>query len=106
MRSLGVGGVAFDFQLPTYQVNHLPNSHNANKLLVIADTTAYWFSSNCSGGTSRQTFAGAPSTTLRAGTSRVTIDPAATNASSPSVRPGRTVTLAPIRAPRFIVTPL
>src|SRR6185437_9121775 len=49
----------------------------------------YWFSRSCS-----------------AGTSRVTTEPAATRASSPSVRPGSTVTLAPIRDPRIMVTPL
>src|SRR5215469_12857266 len=81
-----------------------PNSGNGQKFFH--HHSSYWFSSNCSGGTSRQILAGAPSTTLRAGTSRVTIDPAATRASSPKVSPGRTVTLAPMRAPRFIVTPL
>jgi len=45
-------------------------------------------------------------TTLRAGTSRVTTDPAATSASSPIVLPGRMTVPAPTRPPFLTVTPL
>src|SRR5579859_7638366 len=65
----------------------------------------HWFSSNCSRGTGRTNRAGTPRTTTRGATSRVTTEAAATRQSSPSVRPGRTVALAPMRAPRSIVTP-
>src|SRR3954452_24929265 len=44
--------------------------------------------------------AGAPATSVRAGTSLVTTAPAATTASSPTVTPCRTVAPAAIRAPR------
>jgi hypothetical protein len=51
------------------------------------------------------TRAGLPPTTARAGTSRVTTDPAPTSASSPITTPGSTVTLAPSLARRPTRTP-
>ena len=53
------------------------------------------------GRTSR---AGAPTTTVRGRTSRVTIDPAPTTASSPIVTPGSTVTRAPSQTLRPMTT--
>jgi hypothetical protein len=47
-----------------------------------------WFSMSCSSGTGRRTFAGEPTTIIRAETSFVTTLPAATRASSPTVIPG------------------
>ena len=48
----------------------------------------------------RITLAGLPNTTVLAGTSFVTTDPAPTNAPSPMVNPGRIVAFEPMLAPR------
>src|SRR6266851_3525353 len=50
------------------------------------------------------TFAGTPTTTLAAGTDRVTTAPAPTTLSSPISTPCKMVTLAPMYAPRRIMT--
>ena len=52
--------------------------------------------------TSRRTRAGWPTTTVRAGTSRSTIAPAPTKASSPISTPGSRIAAPPTRAPRRI----
>ena len=62
--------------------------------------------SSSSGGTSRSTRAGLPTTTTRGGTSFVTTAPAPTNASSPISIPGQSTAPPPTRAPRRIVGPL
>src|SRR5689334_10293367 len=105
VRRPGLGVVAIDCRAHHGRLHKLwPHSDDGQKLLH--KRADYWFSKSCSAGTSRHTRAGEPKTILRAGTSRVTTEPAATRASSPSVSPGSTVTLAPMRAPRFMVTPL
>src|SRR3954453_10693787 len=62
-------------------------------------------STRSSSDTSRTTRAGTPMTTARAGTSRVTTAPAATNASSPTSRPGVSTAPPPTRQARRRVTP-
>src|SRR5262249_55072999 len=69
-------------------------------------STQPWFSSSCSVGTGRHGFAGWPTTMVRAGTSRVTVEPAATRPSSWMVTPGSVTLPAPMRPPFFTVTPL
>ena len=61
--------------------------------------------SSSSGGTSRSTRAGCPTTTVRGGTSRSTIAPAPTNASSPISTPGSRIAAPPMRAPRRTIAP-
>src|SRR4051812_3440010 len=62
-------------------------------------------SSRSSSETSRTCRAGTPITTARAGTSRVTTAPAATNASSPTSTPGTTTTPPPTRQARRSTAP-
>src|SRR5688572_16442579 len=58
-------------------------------------TGRHWFSRSSSAGTGPTMRAGTPTTTVRAGASRVTTAPAATSASRPRRRPGRIVAFAP-----------
>src|SRR5699024_2134506 len=63
---------------------------------ILEGRTLITANSHYPSSTVRTTFAGEPITMLRAGTSLVTTEAAATTASSPMVTPGSTVTLAPI----------
>ena len=80
-------------------------SDTSNELALHTASQLFQFSSRSVSGTSRNHFAGALTTTVRAGTIRVTTAPAPTKASSPMSTPGRRTAPPPMRQARRRVAP-